>query len=58
MDVLGIALDDLEEFKRYRERMNARILSGKNLNIKRFFALDGRAYEKGASTSRQKSCLV
>ena len=57
MDVLGIALDDLEEFKRYRERMNARILSGKNLSIKRFFALDSRAYEKGALDVKTKELL-
>ena len=57
MDVLGIALDDLEEFKRYRERMNARILSGKNLNIKRFFALDSRAYEKGVLDVKTKELL-
>jgi hypothetical protein len=29
-------LDELEEFKRYRERMNTRILSAGNLGIKRF----------------------
>jgi alkylhydroperoxidase/carboxymuconolactone decarboxylase family protein YurZ len=40
-------MDELEEFRHYRERMNKRILSAKNLGIKRFFALDGRAYEEG-----------
>ena len=30
----------LEEFRRFRERMNERILEAGNLEIKRFFALD------------------
>jgi AhpD family alkylhydroperoxidase len=50
-------LNYLEEFKRYRERMNARILSANNLGIKRFFALDSRAYEKGALNVKTKELL-
>jgi AhpD family alkylhydroperoxidase len=50
-------LGDLEEFRRYRERMNARILSADNLGIKRFFALDSRAYEKGALDVKTKELL-
>jgi AhpD family alkylhydroperoxidase len=50
-------LDELEEFRRYRERMNARILSAGNLRIKRFFALDSRAYEKGALDVKTKELL-
>jgi AhpD family alkylhydroperoxidase len=50
-------LDDIEEFRRYRERMNARILSANNLGIKRFFALDSRAYEKGALNVKTKELL-
>ncbi len=45
------------EFRRYRERMNERILSSDNLGIKRFFALDIRAYEKGALTTKTKEML-
>jgi alkylhydroperoxidase/carboxymuconolactone decarboxylase family protein YurZ len=37
--------------------MNKRILSNKNLNIKRFFALDTRAYEKGALDVKTKEIL-
>jgi AhpD family alkylhydroperoxidase len=37
--------------------MNARILSAGNLGIKRFFALDSRAYEKGALDVRTKELL-
>lgn len=50
-------MDELEEFKSYRERMNARILSAGNLGIKRFFALDTRAYEKGALDVKTKELL-
>jgi len=49
--------DELEEFRRYRERMNARILSAGNLGIRRFFALDTRAYEKGALDVKTKELL-
>ena len=45
------------EFRRYRERMNERILSSDNLGIKRFFALDTRAYEKGALKTKTKEML-
>jgi len=38
----------LEEFRRFREKMNERILAAKNLNINRFFTLDGKAYEDAA----------
>jgi len=50
-------VDELEEFRHYRERMNARILSAGNLGIKRFFALDSRAYEKGALDVKTKELL-
>jgi AhpD family alkylhydroperoxidase len=50
-------LSDLEEFRRYREKMNERILSSGNLGIKRFFALDSRAYEKGVLNVKTKEML-
>jgi len=50
-------LDDLEEFRRYRERMNERILSAGNRGIKRFFALDARTYEEGALNVKTKELL-
>lgn len=50
-------MDELEEFRRYRERMNKRILSAGNLGIKRFLALDTRAYEKGALDVKTKELL-
>ena len=37
--------------------MNKRILSTSNLGIKRFFALDNRAYEKGALDVKTKEML-
>jgi AhpD family alkylhydroperoxidase len=50
-------MDDLEEFRRYRERMNKRILASGNLGIKRLFALDTRAYEKGALDTKTKELM-
>ncbi|MGA2767740.1 MAG: carboxymuconolactone decarboxylase family protein [Candidatus Bathyarchaeia archaeon] len=50
-------MDDLEEFRRYREKMNQRILSAGNLGIKRFFALDSRAYEKGVLDVKTKEMM-
>lgn len=47
----------LEEFRRFRERMNQEILSQQNLVINRFFALDGRAYENGALDPKTKEML-
>ncbi len=38
----------LKEFREFREKMNERILAAGNLNINRFFTLDGKAYEDGA----------
>jgi len=37
--------------------MNKRVLSAGNLGIKRFFALDSRAYEKGALDIKTKELL-
>jgi AhpD family alkylhydroperoxidase len=47
----------LREFREFRERMNDRILEADNLEIRRFFALDGRTYEPGALDTRTKELL-
>jgi AhpD family alkylhydroperoxidase len=47
----------LEEFRQFREKMNERILESGNLEIKRFFALDSRAYETGALPVKTKELL-
>ena len=47
----------LVEFRRYREKMNKRILDSRNLQIQRFFNLDSRAYEKDALSSKVKELL-
>lgn len=49
--------DGLEEFRKFRERMNERILEAGNLEIKRFFALDTRTYEAGALDVKTKELL-
>lgn len=48
---------ELEEFRRFREAMNERILESDNREIKRFFALDSRAYDEGALPVRTKELL-
>jgi AhpD family alkylhydroperoxidase len=47
----------LEEFREFRERMNAEILAENNLVINRFFALDTRTYEAGALDVKTKELL-
>ena len=47
----------LEEFRKFRERMNAEILGENNLVINRFFALDTRTYEAGALDVKTKELL-
>ena len=47
----------LEEFRRYREKMNEKILARGNLGIKRFFNLDTQAYLDGALPRKTKELL-
>jgi len=47
----------LQEFRAFREKMNARILESDHLGLKRFFALDTRAYEEGALPIKTKELL-
>jgi len=47
----------LEEFKKYREKMNEKILASGNVQIQRFFNLDTRAYEEGALSAKTKELL-
>jgi AhpD family alkylhydroperoxidase len=49
--------DTLEAFRHFREKLNAAILAADNLTIKRFFALDERAYHDGALPARTKELL-
>ena len=49
--------DKLNEFKKYREKMNEKILNSGNKQITRFFALDSRAYEEGALSVKTKELL-
>lgn len=47
----------LRESNEYRRRMNDRILGSGNLGIRRFFALDSRAYEAGDLDEKTKELL-
>ena len=51
------APETLEAFRHFREKMNAAVLAADHLTIKRFFALDTRAYEDGALPARTKELL-
>lgn len=46
-----------DEFTRFRQEMNRRILAEGNLGIKRFFALDEQAYQAGALDAKAKELL-
>jgi len=46
-----------EEFIKFRERMNDRILQQGTLEIKRFFALDAKAYAAGALDEKTKELV-
>lgn len=50
-------MSKIEEFNSYREKMTETILEKRNLEIKRFFALDSRAYEDGALSAKVKELL-
>ncbi|MCX6557256.1 MAG: carboxymuconolactone decarboxylase family protein [Candidatus Aminicenantes bacterium] len=45
------------DFTAYRKKMNEKILAQGNLQIKRFFALDGQAYQSGALDATTKELL-
>jgi AhpD family alkylhydroperoxidase len=47
----------LDEFREYREKMNARIMEGGHLGTRRFFRLDGAAYEEDALPGKTKELL-
>ena len=47
----------LEEFGKYRERMNEKIMESEHLGIQRFFRLDSAAYEDGALPGKTKELL-
>jgi AhpD family alkylhydroperoxidase len=49
--------ETLKEFREYREKMNEKILTSGNLQIKRFFNLDSAAYEKGSLSTKTKELL-
>jgi len=47
----------LESFRHFREKMNAAIQAAGNLTINRFFALDARAYDRGALDAKTKELM-
>jgi AhpD family alkylhydroperoxidase len=57
LDGSRVMRDSLEDFRKYREKMNEKILASGNQQIHRFFNLDARAYEPGALGSKTKELL-
>ncbi len=47
----------LDEFRKRRERANEKILESGHLGTRRFFRLDGAAYEDGALPGKTKELL-
>lgn len=47
----------LEEFNRFRQEMNEKILKQGTLETKRFFALDDRTYQSGALDKKTKELM-
>jgi AhpD family alkylhydroperoxidase len=47
----------LDEFRAHRRKMNEKILASDHLGIKRFFRLDGAAYEDGALPANTKELI-
>ena len=48
---------DIKNVRDYREKMNKLVLSTDNKLMKRFFALDGRVYDKGALDKKTKELM-
>lgn len=46
-----------DEFNEFREKMHRIILDSGNVNVKRFFALDGDTYRDGALDAQTKELL-
>lgn len=49
--------ETLEQWHEFRRQMNEEILESGHLGLKRFFALDHQAYEKGALEPKVKEML-
>lgn len=47
----------ISDFKKKREALNKKILSRGNINIKRFFGIDGAAYRPGALDVKTKELM-
>lgn len=47
----------VEEFRKFREQMNAKLLDQGTVVTKRFFALDNQCYKSGAIDERTKELL-
>ncbi len=49
--------NNLQEFRKYREIMNQKVMELDHLGVKRFFNLDSNTYKDGALPSKTKELL-
>ncbi|MCG3255898.1 MAG: hypothetical protein KAU62_07415 [Candidatus Heimdallarchaeota archaeon] len=52
-----MAVNEFENFRKYREEMNEKIFALQNKRINRFYALDTGAYLEGALPAKFKGLL-
>jgi len=57
INLSDFTFNTLEEFKKFREKMNEEILARGTTNTKRFWALDGTVYNEGALDSKTKELM-
>ncbi len=50
-------MGEIEKFRKFRKKMNKRILETGDINTKRFFSLDSAVYREGALDSKTKELL-
>ena len=54
---LGKKMKKLDDFTKFRQKMNKKILDQGNLEIKRFFALDNKTYQEGTLDIKSKELI-
>jgi AhpD family alkylhydroperoxidase len=54
---MSVNKKSLNEFRKYREIMNKKVMDLDHLGIKRFFNLDSNTYQEGALSSKTKELL-
>ncbi|NIM19352.1 MAG: carboxymuconolactone decarboxylase family protein [Candidatus Latescibacteria bacterium] len=53
----SVVTGKVDDFNKFRDEMNRKILENENLVIRRFFNLDGMTYKEGVLTGKTKEML-